>query len=114
MSEFELDTKNTAIIMLVMIGIFSFILLGMTGFRTIIGILFLFFVPLYLILNKASLAFGEKLIFSFFLGIGFFPSVVYYLGLFIGVRKAIIVTFIIFLITGVIINKIKKQGSSYE
>lgn len=108
LSEFKLDTKNTTIIILVMIGMFSFILLGMTGFRTIIGILLLFLVPFYLILNKTRLSIGEKIIFSFFLSTGIFPTIVYYLGLFIGVRKAIIATFIVLLVIGLVINKFKK------
>lgn len=108
MSKFKLDTKNTAILILIIIGIFSFTVLGVTGFKTIMGVLVLFLVPSYLILNKTHLLTDEKIIFSFFLSIGFFPSIVYYLGLFIGVRKAIIAAFIVLLITGLIMNKFKK------
>lgn len=106
--EFRLDTRNTVILILAMIIVFSFTIWGIIGIKTIIGILFLFLVPFYLILNKTSLSLGEKIVFSFFLGVGFFPSIVYYLGLFIGVRKAIITTFIILLIIGITINKFKK------
>ncbi|MBW2974427.1 hypothetical protein KY366_01800 [Candidatus Woesearchaeota archaeon] len=101
---FKLDTKKTVILILLMIGIFSFLVLGKTGFKTIMGVLALFVVPSYLILNKTSLSTEEKIVFSFFLSIGFFPSIVYYLGLLIGVRKAIIVSFLVLLAAGMIIN----------
>ena len=108
MSEFRLNVRNTIIVVFVLIGIFSLFVFGMMGFRTIIGILLLFLISFYFILKKTALTEDEKVMFSFFLSIGFFPAIVYYLGLFVGVRKAIIVTFVILLAAGIIINKVKK------
>ena len=109
MGELKLDAKMTAIIILGLIIIFSFAALGITGARTIIGSLLLFFIPCYLLLNKVGLPADEKIIFSFFLGIGLFPSLVYYLGFFVGVRKAIIVVFVILLVMGIIINRKRRE-----
>lgn len=109
LNEFRLDSKNTSVAVFLLIGIFSFALFGFMGFKTIIGILFLFLLPSYLILNKAELPTDEKIIFSFFLSIGFFPSIVYYLGLVIGIRKAIIAAFVVLIIVGIILNRKSRE-----
>ena len=103
--------KNNLIIgIIIVILIFFFILFGLTGLKLIIGIGLLYILPFYLILDKFNLEKTEKLIFSFFIGIGIFPSIVYYLGMFFNsLRIAIVVTFVLLLALGLILRKIKKK-----
>jgi hypothetical protein len=51
---------------------------------------------------------SEKIIFSFFISIGIFPSIVYLLGLVISFRIAIAVTFVLLIFTAYLIKKLKK------
>jgi hypothetical protein len=78
---------------------------GSMGLRTIIGTTILFFMSFYLLLNKTNLGFDEKVMLSFFLGIGFFPVAVYYLGFLFGIRFSIVAAFLLFLVIGALINK---------
>ncbi|MBW2989446.1 hypothetical protein KY358_03950 [Candidatus Woesearchaeota archaeon] len=103
-----MDTKNTLIFILLAIAVFSFVFFGITGFKVLIGALAFFLLPSFLILRRLNIPLEEKMVFSFFLGIGLFPSLVYYLGILIGLRKAIISSFILLVAIGLIINKIKK------
>jgi len=65
------------IIMFVVLAFFYFIL-GFSGMMAVLGIILLFVVPLYLILDNFDLGQDEKIVFSFFLGVGISS---YYLGL---------------------------------
>jgi hypothetical protein len=72
-----------------------FLFLGMTGARTFLAACLLFVLPAFLILDRFDLGLDEKLLFAFFLGIGLFPVPVYYLGMLIGIRAAMAVTFVL-------------------
>lgn len=102
--------KNNLIIAVIIVLLFFLILFGLSGLKLIIGIGLLYILPFYLILDKFNLDKTEKLFFSFFIGIGIFPSIVYYLGiLFNSIRIAIVVTFILLLGLGLVLRKIKKK-----
>ena len=101
----KLDNKITSIIILVLIASFSFIFLGFTGFKTIFGMLLVFFLPFYLILDNFDLSRSEKVIFAFFIGAGIFPAIVYWLGVFISFRLAILITLIILLVIAYSLKK---------
>ena len=58
----------------------GFLLFGITGARTVSAMLLLFFLPTFLILSNFRLELQEKIFFSFFLGLGFFPLAAWYLG----------------------------------
>ena len=60
----------------------GFLLFGITGARTISAMLLLFFLPSFLILSNFRLELHEKIFFSFFIGLGFFPLAAWYLGRF--------------------------------
>ena len=105
----KLDDKTTVGIILVLIALFSFIYLGFTGFKVIFGMLFVFFLPFYLILDNFNISRSEKVIFSFFIGIGIFPALVYWLGVIISFKLAIAISFILFVSLGLILKKFKKQ-----
>ncbi|MFH1409355.1 MAG: hypothetical protein ABIH34_05585 [Nanoarchaeota archaeon] len=77
-------------------ALFLFFLLGQAGALTFIGAVLFFIIPFYLILDNTDLETGEQLIFSFFIGIGVFSGLVYYLGIvFNSIRIAIPVTWVI-------------------
>ena len=104
----KLDDRTTLGIIIVLIALFSFIFLGFTGFKVIFGMLLVFFLPFYLILDNFNLSRSEKVIFSFFIGIGIFPAIVYWLGVLISFRLAIVVTFVLLILVGFILRKVKK------
>lgn len=108
----KLDDKTTIAIILILIALFSFIFLGFTGFRTIFGMLLVFFLPFYLILDNFDLSRSEKVIFSFFIGVGIFPAIVYWLGVLISFRISILVTFFLLIAIGFFLKKYKKTKNN--
>lgn len=95
---------------IIAILLFFFILFKLTGLKLIIGIGLFYILPFYLILDRFDLDKTEKLVFSFFIGIGIFPAIVYYLGiLFNSIRIAIVITFVLLLIIGLLLRKFKKK-----
>ena len=105
----KLDNKLFAGIVLILIAAFFFIVFGMAGLRLALVGFAIFILPVYLILNNFDLTSEEKLIFSFFLGIGIFPSIVYLLGLVISFRIGIIITFILMILIGFALKKYKQK-----
>ena len=75
-----------------------------------LGIILLFMLPTYLILNNFSLEQDEKVIFSFFIGVGIFPSITYWLGMLISFRMAILITFIFLSALGIYLPLINKAS----
>lgn len=110
--EIKLNDKITIAIILILIALFSFIFLGFIGFKVIFGMLIVFFLPFYLILDNFDLSKDEKIFFAFFIGVGAFPAIVYWMGVFISFRLAILVTFVLFILVGLIIRKFKKRPFS--
>lgn len=104
----KLDDKTTLGIILVLITLFSFIFLGFVGFKVIFGMLLVFFLPFYLILDNFNLSRSEKVIFSFFIGLGVFPSIVYWLGTLISFKLAIVIAFVLLTLVAFMIKKLKK------
>lgn len=90
--------------------LFFFVLFGITGVRTILGIVLLFFIPFFLILNNFNLNFDEKIIFSFFLGLGFFSIFTYWLSFVLGsLRVSMVVVFFILSGIGLMIKFLRKK-----
>jgi len=96
-------------IMVAVIMVFLYSILGFSGMMAALGIILLFIVPFYLILDNFNLGQDEKIVFSFFLGVGIFPSVVYWLGLFISFRLSIFITFIVLVVVGLLVRKFYKR-----
>ena len=65
--------------------------------------------PTYLMLNNFDLERDEKIIFSFFIGVGIFPAVAYWLGMLISFRISIFIAFALLIATSFIIRKFKKK-----
>ncbi len=106
----KIGNKELAIGILVLILLFSFILFGFTGVKVIGGAILLFFLPFYLILDNFDIELWEKIVFSFFIGIGIFPTFVYYLGIvFNSIRIAIVVTFVLLIGAGFVLKRFKKK-----
>jgi len=107
----SLKSENKILIgiVAVFISVASFILLGFTGLRTILGIAVFFFWPFYMIFNNLNLREDEKIIFSFFAGITFLPSLVYWIGFIVPFRIGIIVVFAVLLAAAYALSKISKK-----
>ena len=89
--------------------LFSYAIFGMTGARTMAAIIILFFIPSYLIINNFELEKDEKIIYSFFLGIGIFPSIAYWLGIAISsLSYASLITFVMLIAISYAVRKLRK------
>ena len=87
-------------IILMVILAFFYIILGLSGMMAILGIMLFFVVPFYLMLNNLELGQDEKLILSFLIGAGLFPSLAYWLGLFISFKISIFIAFAVLVAAG--------------
>ena len=95
--------KVIGIVLIVAMAFFYFIL-GLDGMMSVLGIFLLFIAPMYFILGNFGLEEDEKLVYSFFIEVGIFPSLVYWIGLFISFKIAIAISFIILVIMGFLIR----------
>ena len=98
-------------IMILAVMVFFFFILGFSGMIAALGIILLFIVPFYLILDNFNLGQDEKIVFSFFLGVGIFPSLVYWLGLFISFRLSIFISFVVLIVIGFVVRTYWKKNS---
>ena len=73
------DLKLIGIIAAIVL-IFFYIILGFSGMLSALGIILIFIVPVYYILDNFELDTDEKLVFAFFISAGIFPSISYWLG----------------------------------
>ncbi|MFH1827825.1 MAG: hypothetical protein ABH824_01050 [Nanoarchaeota archaeon] len=88
--------KELIILILLISSIFFFINYKMTGLRLFIGSFLLFFLPFYIFLDSFDLPIEEKLIFSFFIGLGIVSILVFYLTKIFGsIRISLIIGFIV-------------------
>ena len=69
---------------------FFFYILGASGLMSALGIILIFILPTYSILNNFNLDNDEKIVFSFFIGVGIFPSIAYWLGTLISFKISIL------------------------
>lgn len=83
---------------------------GFIGFRTLLGIIIIF-LPFYFIFKNFDLSQSEKFVFSFFVSIALFPSLVYSLGFVVPFRISIFVVFIILILVAILIRKFLKKKS---
>ena len=106
----KIGNREFGIGILALIIIFSFILFGFIGVKVVLGAVVVFFLPFYLILDNFDIEFGEKIVFSFFMGIGVFSIFVYYLGFVVNsIRVAIAVTFLLLVGVGIGLKKFRKK-----
>tara|TARA_Y100000310_G_scaffold342995_1_gene448637 strand:+ start:53 stop:382 length:330 start_codon:yes stop_codon:yes gene_type:complete len=96
-------------ILIAVILIFFFYILGFSGAMSALGIILIFVFPTYFILNNFKLDNDEKIVFSFFIGVGIFPSIAYWMGTFISFKLSIFITFLILLGVGFLVKKFRKK-----
>jgi len=91
----ELKDKTYALLETAVL-IFFMVLFGTTGWFVVLGMFLLFFLPAYLVIKNLDLTQIEKIFYSFFIGWGLFPTLVYYIAiLFSSIRIAIAVSFVL-------------------
>ena len=96
-------------IIIAAILLFFYFILGFSGMLAALGHILLFIVPIYFILNNFDLAQDEKIVFSFFLGVGIFPSLVYWPANFISFRISIFISFVILIVVAYLVRKYHKK-----
>lgn len=107
----DIEKIQAGSILLIIIFAFFYLILGLQGALSALGIISFFVVPFYFLLGKLSLREDEELAFSFFIGAGIFPAIVYWLGTFISFRVSIFITFIILTTATYFLYKLKKKIS---
>jgi len=87
---------------LIVAAAYVFMILSLPGLRTFLAAMLLFMLPTYLILDRYDFTDGEKLMFSFFIGIGVFSALVYNLSLLIGsIRISMALVFVVLVGLGI-------------
>lgn len=95
---------------LAIVALFVYHLFGWTGVRTVFGMLAVFFIPFYLILDNFDLQKDEKIFFSFFIGLALYPVFVWYVNRIIpSMRLSMLVTFIVLVLIGLILRYLKAK-----
>ena len=88
--------------------VFLSVVFGFSGVKTVFGIIIFVIFPVFMILDNFELDFGEKLIYSVFIGFGIVPGLVYYTGLLVPFSVAVFIPFFILAAAGLIIKKARK------
>lgn len=106
----KLGKKRLFIIFSIAFCLFALVLFGITGLRTILGLLLVYLLPIYLILDNFDLEFEEKIIFSLFISFSVYSLIVYWLSFLLSsIRISIVVTFVILIVIGLLIRKFKNK-----
>ena len=109
MSSFKLS-KASWLIGLVIIVLYSSMLFGLTGARTIISMVVLFMVPAYVFLSKTELELEEKIFFSLFIGLGLFPLAAWTINQVLNsFRLSAIVAFVLVVVLGLFLPRIARR-----
>ena len=85
--------------------IFFYYILGISGALSIFGIALIFCFPTYMILRNFDIDSEEKILLSFFIGIGIFTPISYWIGMFISFRIAIFISIAILAGIGLLMQK---------
>lgn len=107
----KITKKHIVGLCLFSVLIFSFYFFGIVGVKTILITLLLFFVPTYAIINNFDLGQDEKIFFSFFIGLGLFPLVVWYINrIIVSLKVSLIITLLLLVLIGLLLRiKFKKN-----
>ncbi len=89
-------------------GFFAFAILGTPGLRTLLGFAIFVFFPIYLTLENFGLNESETIIFSVFIGLITFSSLVYWIGFIISFKVSILAVFVLLLLTAYLAGKFRK------
>ena len=91
---------------LLIIFIFAGYLFGLSGLKLFLGYFFALFLPVYIILKTIDIGEIERIFFSFFIGLIYFPLLVWYINRIVpSLRVTILVTFILLILIGLFLRK---------
>ncbi|MFH1317240.1 MAG: hypothetical protein ABII01_07000 [Candidatus Woesearchaeota archaeon] len=108
----KIDNTTFNIGLALIIAVFSLVTFGLTGLLTIIIIFLFFILPFYIILKNTDLEKDEKLFLPFFIGIGLFSTITYYLAFPLNsIKVAAVLTFILLILSGFVANKLLLKKS---
>jgi hypothetical protein len=106
----KLGIRELIVLTLITGLIFFYFNYSWIGIRLYAMILLLYFLPFYIFLDSFELSLGEKLIFSFFIGLGIVPLLTYYITkLLASFRWSIAVTFVILTVSSFFFRKYHRQ-----
>jgi len=109
----KISNRNIAIAGFVLALITAFYYFQLTGVRTVAAIAVFFFLPFYLILRKLNIDGDEKVFFAFFLGLGLFSTIVFYVGRVIpSYRAAVAVAFVALMLVPFILKIILRRKNT--
>ncbi|MDP7115501.1 MAG: hypothetical protein QF632_04735 [Candidatus Woesearchaeota archaeon] len=108
----KIDNRIVAgVCLLIVLGLAAH-LFQFTGVRTIIGMLLLFVVPAYMILDNFDLEQDEKLFFAFFISISLFTLFTWYVDRILpSLRLSLAVSFILLVCGGYALKRYRKGRS---
>lgn len=105
----RISSRNVAIAGLAASLIAAAFLFGMTGVRTVAAIVLFFFFPFYILIRKLNIESDEKVFFAFFIGLGLFSTIVFYVGRIIpSFRVSVAAAFVALLLLPIVLKKLKK------
>ena len=96
-------------IVTLIIATFFYYILGLAGAVSALAVVLIFLVPTYFIIDNLDLDMDEKMVFSFFIGVGIFPAFAYWLGTLMSFKLAILISFLILMGIGYGIRKFWKK-----
>ena len=107
----ELNKEDFAFfgIVALIVAVFFYYILGIAGAVSALAIIVVFLIPTYFIMDNFNFDTDEKMVFSFFIGVGIFPAFAYWLGTIMSFKLAIFITFIILIGIGYGIKKFWKK-----
>jgi len=104
-----LSTRNVGLAAAALVLFGAWMIAGLTAVRVIAGMFVLFFLPFYFIMRNLDIEEDERIFFSFFLGFGLIPVIVYYGNKIISsLRVTILVTVVILIAIGLALPWLKK------
>ncbi len=105
----KISSRNVAIAGLAASLAAAAVIFGMVGVRTVAAMAAFFFLPFYLIVRKLGIEADEKVFFAFFIGLGLFSTVVFYVGRIIpSFRISVAAAFAALLLLPIVLKKLKK------
>jgi hypothetical protein len=103
--EIRISDKAFSIAAVVAVFLAGFILFGITGLRTLLGIAGMV-LPVYLILGIFKIEIEERLIYSVFASLALFSLAVFYLNRLVpSLRLSIIIAFAVLTALGLVLNR---------
>ena len=110
MTKIKLKKSHIGFFLLLIIFLFSSHLFGLTGLRTFLGFFIVLILPTYLIMKNIDIEKDERIFFSFFVSLIYFPLLVWYTNRIVpSLRVSIVVTFILLMLIGIYLRFKKKH-----